>query len=138
MLKLVLDANILVSAFFWKGNECELFKLIEEGKAELYISREMLEEVEDVLNRDKFKGIIIKTNQTSNQIVQKIISISHLVIGSKLNINVCRDADDNMVLECAVHAKADFIVSGDEDLLSLKEYENIKIIQTNEILKILK
>lgn len=138
MLKLVLDANTLVSAFFWKGNEYELFKLIEEGKAELYISREMLEEVEDVLNRDKFKDIIIKTNQTSNQIVQKIISFSHLVIGSKLNINVCRDADDNMILECAVHAKADFIVSGDKDLLSLKEYKNIKIISTNEILKILK
>jgi len=58
MFRLVFDTNILISAFFWKGNEYKLFKKMEEEKAQLYISLEILKEVENVLNRDKFKKII--------------------------------------------------------------------------------
>lgn len=134
MHKLVLDTNTLVSAFFWEGNESELFEKIEEGKAKLFISKEILDEVEDVLNRDKFKEVILKTNQNPDEIIQKIISISHLVIGSELNINVCRDSKDNKFIECAVNANADYIVSGDKDLLVLRNYKKIKIIKTSEIL----
>ena len=88
MLKLVLDTNTLVSAFFWKGNEYDLFKEIEQGKVRLFISKEILDEVGDVLNRDKFKDILEGTNQNADEIVQKIISLSHLVIGKRLNIEV--------------------------------------------------
>jgi len=134
MLKLVLDTNTLVSAFFWKGNEYDLFKEIEQGKVRLFISKEILDEVGDVLNRDKFKDILEGTNQNADEIVQKIISLSHLVIGKRLNINICRDHKDNKFIECAVNAHADFIISGDKDLLSLKQYKYIKIVKTSEIL----
>ena len=137
MLKLVLDTTTLVSAFFWKGNEFELFKKIEQGKAQLFISKNIVKEVEDVLNRPKFEGAIKKVNINPNQIIQNIISVSHLVFGPKLNINVCRDPKDNKFLECAVNANVDYIVSGDKDLLSLEYYKNIKIVRTSEILKLL-
>jgi len=137
MLKIVLDTNVLVSAFFWEGNEAELFRKIEQKKTVLFISQEILKELEDVLNRPKFKEIMIKSNINSNEIIQKIISVSHLVIGNKLNINICRDEKDNKFLECAEHAKADYIVSGDRDLLVLKQYNNFKIVKTSEILKII-
>ena len=84
MIKIVLDTNTLISAFFWQGNEFGLFQNIEQGKAELYISQEILEELKEVLNRDKFKSVISKTNQTPNEIIQKIISVSNVVIGEKL------------------------------------------------------
>ncbi len=48
-LKLVLDTNTIVSAFFWEGNEAELFREIERGKAKLYITSEILKEVEEVM-----------------------------------------------------------------------------------------
>ncbi len=135
MLKLVLDTNTLISAFFWQGNEFELFQKIEQGKAEMYISQEILKEIKEVLEREKFKSIILKTNQTPEEIIQKIISVSHVVMGEELNLNVCRDSKDNKLIECAILAKAEYLVSGDEDLLVLKKYEKIKIVKSSEILK---
>ncbi len=134
MYKLVLDTNTLVSAFFWDGNESDLFEKIEKGKFELFISKEILDEVEDVLNRDKFKEVTLKANQKSDEIIQKIISVSHFVIGPKLNIKICRDSKDDKFIECAVNANADYIVSGDKDLLVLKKYKTIKIVKTSQVL----
>ena len=58
MLKVVLDTNTIISAFFWKGNEHDLFKKIEEKKIELYLSKEILDEIDEVLDRPKFKEVI--------------------------------------------------------------------------------
>ena len=138
MLKLVLDANTIISAFLWEGNEAELFRKIENKKAELYSSFEIVKEIEDVLKRAKFKELIIKSGLTIEEIMQKIISLSNMAFGKKLTINACRDWNDNKILECAKLAGADIIVSGDEDLLVLKEFEGIKILNTKEVLKILK
>ena len=137
LLKLVLDTNTIVSAFFWEGNEAELFRKIEQCKAKLYITIEILKEVEEVIKRPKFNEVMRKTNLTPNQIMQKIVSLSHLVIAPKLGIKVCRDEKDNKFLECAESAKADYLVSGDEDLLSLKEYKEIPIIRTWRMLQLL-
>lgn len=137
MLRLVLDTNVLISAFFWEGNEADLFRKIEQGKVSLFISNEILKEIEDVLNKPKFKEALIKAGITRDQVIQKIISLSHIIIGNKLNINICIDKKDNKFLECAEHAKADYIVSGDKDLLILKKYKNIKVINSSEIIKLL-
>ena len=137
LLKLVLDTNTIVSAFFWEGNEAELFRKIEQGKAELYLTMEILKEIEEVIKRPKFNEVMKKAGLTSDQIMQKIVSLSHVVIALKLNIKVCRDEKDNKFLECAESAKADYIVSGDEDLLSLKDYKGIPIAKSERILKLL-
>lgn len=136
--KVVLDTNTVVSAFFWEGNEAELFRKIEQGKAKLYITSEVLKEVEEVITRPKFDQVMKNAGLTPDRIMQKIVSLSHLVIAPKLNIKVCRDEKDNKFLECAEGAKADYLVSGDEDLLSLKEYKGMPIIRTWRILQLLK
>src|SRR3989338_3273116 len=138
LLKLVLDTNTIVSAFFWGGNEAELFRKIEQGKANLYITDEILKEVEEVIKRPKFDKVIKNAGLTLDQIMQKIFSLSHLVIAPKLNIKVCRDEKDNKFLECAESAKVDYLVSGDEDLLSLKKYKGTPIVRTGKILQLLK
>ena len=137
MLKLVLDTNTIISAFFWEGNEAELLRQIEQGKAKMYITGEILKELEDVIKRPKFYKVMTNAGLTPDQIMQKIVSLSHLVISPKLNIKVCRDEKDNKFLECAESAKVDFIVSGDEDLLVLKKYNNIPIVRTGKILELL-
>ncbi len=137
-LKIVLDTNTIVSAFFWEGNEAELFRKIEQGKAKLHITGEILKEVEDAIKRPKFSEVMANANLTPYKIMQKIASLSHLVIAPKLGINVCRDEKDNKFLECAESAKADYIISGDDDLLSLKEYKRISIVKTWRILQLLK
>ncbi len=137
LLKLVLDTSTIVSAFFWEGNEAGLFRKIEQGKAKLYITSEILKEVEEVIKRPKFDEVMKNAGLTPDQIMQKIVSLSHLVIAPKLGIKVCRDEKDNKFLECAESAKAGYIISGDEDLLSLKEYNGVPIVRTWKILQLL-
>jgi len=136
-LKLVLDTNTIISAFFWNGNEAELFRKIEQGKAALFITREILAEIEDVIKRPKFDKVMKNAGLTPDQIMQKIVSLSHLVIAPKFNIKVCRDEKDNKFLECSESAKVDYLVSGDEDLLVLKEYNGIPIVRTWKMLELL-
>ena len=50
-----------------------------------------------------------------------------LVVPGTTKVNICRDPMDNMVLSCAIEAESEFVVSGDEDLLVLKEYKGIPI-----------
>ena len=137
LYKLVLDTNTIVSAFFWEGNEAQLFRKIEQGKAKLYITSEILKEAEDVVKRPKFNEIMKRANLTPDQVMQKIVSLSHFVIAPKITVKVCRDEKDNKFLECAESAKADYIISGDKDLLSLKEYKGISIVRTSRILQFL-
>ncbi len=137
MLKIVLDTATIVSAFFWEGNEAELLRKIEQGKADLYVTSEILKEVEEVTKRPKFNDVMEKAGLTPDQIMQKVVSLSHLVIAPKLGIKVCRDEKDNKFLECTESAKVDYIVSGDEDLLSLKEHKAISIIRTRKILQLM-
>ena len=115
-----------------------MFRKIENGKARLYITAEILKEVEDVIKRPKFKEVMKKANLSPNSIIQKITSLSHFVISPRLSIKVCRDEKDNKFLECAVSAGANYLISGDEDLISLKEYNGIRILRTWEILQLLK
>ena len=58
-------------AFFWEGNEAELFRKIEQGKAELYTTIEILKEVEGVIKRPKFNEAMKKAGLTIDQMMQK-------------------------------------------------------------------
>src|SRR3989338_11086554 len=101
LLKLVLDTNTIISAFFWEGNEADLLRKIEQGKAKLNITSEILKEIEEVIKRPKFNEVMRNANLTPDQIMQKIVLLSHLVIAPKISIKICRDEKDNKFLECA-------------------------------------
>lgn len=135
MLKLVLDTNTIVSGLLWRGNEFQLLQKIEEGKVQLFITQEILEEISNVLNYPRLTEYIEESGLTVEKLLEKIASMSTFVIGPKQNITICRDKKDNKIIECAVNSKADYIVSGDNDLLDLKEFEGIKIFKTTDILK---
>jgi len=70
------------------------------------------------------------------KLIDKFVSMSTL-IKIKNKVNICRDKADNKFIECALSCSADFIVSGDKDLLVLKKYKKIKIVRTSAILKLL-
>ncbi|MFA4819893.1 MAG: putative toxin-antitoxin system toxin component, PIN family [Candidatus Aenigmatarchaeota archaeon] len=137
MIKLVLDTNVFVSGFLWEGNEAELIRKIERKDAMNFISPEILSEIKDVIGRDKFKNLLAKHNLIADEIIEKIVSLSHIVIGRKLEENVVKaDPKDDKFIECAMNSSADYIVTGDKHLLELKEYENVKIITAKEFVDI--
>ena len=131
MLKVVLDSNIFISGILFGGNPRKIISLILEGKIELFISSEILVEIKTVLERDKFGFPVTVTRQ----IVFEIESLSRLVLPGQRHSVVARDLRDNIIIDCAVEAGADYIITGDDDLLSMKRFGKIGIVSAAEFLK---
>lgn len=131
---LVLDTNIIVSATIANGNEFKLLKKAENKDFILAISPPLLIEFKEVISREKFGY----NAHEIDKIVSDVVKISKIFYpGESIDI-IKEDPDDNRVLECAVTANADYIVSGDYHLRDLKEYRAIKIIRSKDILEIFK
>lgn len=123
MLGVVLDTNILISATIRRGNQFNLLMLGKLGQIKIITSPQILSEVEEVLKRAKFEF----SAEHIAKALSEIKSITYLVYpNEKVNV-VKEDPDDDAIIECALAGKADYIISGDGDLLNLKEYKGIKI-----------
>jgi len=129
-MKLVLDTNVYISAFYWGGNPQKIIDRISEGMDTLYVSSTILNEVADVMARPKFKS----TPEIIDGYIKAIEKISKKVFPTGSIKEICRDKDDDDKIECGVISKADFIITGDEDLLILKSYQGIKIVTPSEYL----
>jgi putative PIN family toxin of toxin-antitoxin system len=129
-MKIVLDSNIFVSSFFWRGNPRKIFDRVTNGLDELYITDDILNEVLTVMSRKKFD---VKKNEIDDYI-NIIESYSIKIFPKNTAEEISRDKDDNKVLQCGSEGKVDFIVTGDNDLLVLKEYKNSKIVNAKEYL----
>jgi uncharacterized protein len=122
--RVVLDTNVLVSAFLFEGKPRELFRKVISGSIQCFLSEPILRELTEVLQRPKF-GVPYEVCQ---QIVQELYAICEVVDpASRIDI-VRSDPDDNRILECALEAKADFLVTGDRHLLEIETFRGIEII----------
>ena len=129
--RFVLDNNILVSALLVKNSSpFWVIKKVEEMGVILYSEATLLE-LNQVLNRKKF--IKYFTVEEKQEFIVKLIESAELVV-IKESIDVCRDPNDNKFLELAVSGDANFIISGDQDLLVLNPFRNIEIITSNDFL----
>ncbi len=128
-MRVVVDTNILVSAMIKpRGNIGLILKHLRAGKYTLIYSEPMLTEIVDVLNRPRIRDKYGFEPGDIETFVALLILRGKVVV-PKRRIAVCRDPKDNMILEAAVDGNADKIVSGDNDLLSLKEIEDIPILK---------
>jgi putative PIN family toxin of toxin-antitoxin system len=129
--RFVVDNNILVSALLVKNSApFQVISKIEERDVILY-SEETLLEINQVLSRKKFiKYFAIEEKQA---FIFKLLEKAELVEIEE-SINICRDPKDDKFLELAVSGKADFIITGDQDLLVLNPFRNIEIITANDFL----
>ncbi len=129
-MKAVFDTNIFISAFVIPGSQGErAFLLARQKQFELYTSVPILTETANKL-RDKF-------DQSEEDIKEalRLISRSARVIKPAVELNVLEDFPDNRILECAVEAEADVIVSGDRHLLKLKKFQGIPIVRLVDFLR---
>ncbi|MDR2848465.1 MAG: putative toxin-antitoxin system toxin component, PIN family [Bacteroidales bacterium] len=132
-MKLDLDSNIFVSAFFWGGHPRKIMERIIKGIDDLFISKDILQEVSSVMVRPKF-GV---EQEYVNHFIQSIEELSHLLYPKGLVKGVCRDKKDDKILECALIATADYLITGDNDLLVLKSFEGTQIITPNDYLSLI-
>ncbi len=134
-MKLVVDTNVLVSAFLWKGTPGQLIELAGEKECRLFTSRILIDELAEVLQCKKLAKQVQATGLTAAQMLRNYQKLATTVTARRLAQQVSRDADDDAVLACALAAQADLIVSGDDDLLVLKQFQGIRIVTAAQAAK---
>jgi len=133
-MRIVLDANIFVSSFFWGGNPRMVLERVIEGLDELFITKEILDEIDEVMGRPKFHA----DKEEIDYFISSIEEIGNKIIPKRQIKNGSRDKTDNKYIECGIAANVDYIISGDVHLLALRVYENIKIITARNYLETVK
>lgn len=124
-MRVVADSNIYISALLFAGFPSVLLERAQTGKIDLFISQPILDEVLTVMRREKFK----RTEAQVQEAREIIEGCTQRVEPTEMVYVVTADPSDNKIIECALAAKADVIVSGDKHLLRLKEHAGIPIMK---------
>jgi len=124
VLRVVLDTNVLISAILFGGKPRRILEKAIRGEIRLCLSEPMLEELKGVLQRSKFDY----SPEMIQIILTELMSISDFVNPSETINIVAEDPEDNRILECAVAANADYVITGDSHLLKLNKYLNIDVL----------
>lgn len=128
--RVVLDTNILISGVVFGGKPREILEMAKTRVIQGVISQILLAELGEVLSKkfDYPESRILQINRKMKKIFNVVYPVE--------SINIVRDDDDNRVLEAAVAGGCDYIVTGDEDLLILKKFKNIKILTPAEFVSL--
>lgn len=126
-MKIVIDTNVVASAIFFGGRPRQLLEMLLNKELESFVTQEIIEEYKETVDYLK--------NKYSSKPLQ--IPLTHIIsacqlIESNTVVKVCRDPDDDKFISCAIDAKCVYIVSGDKDLLTVKEYKDTEIITVAE------
>ena len=126
-MKIVIDTNVVASAIFFGGKPAELIKMVLNHTLSAVATQEILEEYQDTIDYllKKYKGKRLNFSAVP-------LFSSMEIIQSESQIDVCRDPDDNKFISCAMDGKCLYIVSGDKDLLTLEQYQQIQMVTVAE------
>lgn len=131
MIRAALDTNVYISALNFGGVPLKVLQLARQKVYRLCISRPVCEEVRRVL-AERFLWSAVETDQA----LRLILGVSR-VVDPETRLAVAADPADNRILECAVAARADFVVTGDDHLLRLRSVEGIQIVTPRVFLETL-
>ena len=130
-MRVVIDTNILISATFWSGKPKQLLNQIRRGQITFLTSDILLTELKEVLTRED-KPFKLSVREAS-RVLTHLRTLAEIIEPHNL-VTTCRDEADNRVLECAIDGRADWIVTGDTDLLDLKNFQGVKITTVADFL----
>lgn len=129
--RIVFDTNIYISAILFGGIPEEILSLCRSGLIEVCISDPIVKEITTVLTK-KFSWDKVQVQKT----LETIAGLTSLVEINCQPITAIKcDDSDNRILETAISANADIVVSGDSHLLALNKYTNIKIVTAKSFLE---
>ncbi|MFZ2653961.1 MAG: putative toxin-antitoxin system toxin component, PIN family [Victivallales bacterium] len=130
-LRIVLDTNVTISGILFGGIPRSILDMLISKRHDFFLSMPIIEEIREVLNRPKF-GF---DNGNALLVVEELHSTCAIVKPAKAINFIIDDPDDDKILECAVEADADIIISGDSHLLSLGSYKGIKILSPRQFIQ---
>lgn len=126
-MRIVVDTNVVISGMFFGGNPRKIIESIVDGDIAAFATTEIIDEYMEII-----ESMIERKQGGFNQRVFSPLFSALNIINSETKIEISRDPDDDKFIECAVDAKALYIVSGDKDLLDISEYKDIQIITAKE------
>jgi putative PIN family toxin of toxin-antitoxin system len=134
-VRVVADTNVIVSAFLWGGVPRQVLDAAAAQRLELFTSRPLVAELEDVLSRGKLAEQLRRTRFGCAYLLARYTQLATLIVPAEITIPELRDPDDVAVLACALAARAQAIVSGDDDLRALGAYQGIAILSPADCLR---
>ena len=132
MIRAVLDTNTIVSGLGWGGPPGAVVDAALAGHFEIVTSPALLDELRRVLGYPKLQAVIGDADE-----LVKFLALAAVVVTPTETVAVSRDPDDDRLIEAALAANADVIVTGDQDLLTLERVDQIKILTPREFLEAL-
>ena len=131
-IRVVPDTNVYISALLWTGIPHRLLGWAEAGELTLVTTPAIMEELREVLGHAKFR-LRIRDPQTSVvELLESLLSVVEVIPDLAIEPVIKRDPDDDKILACAVAARAEWLISGDDHLLSVKRYKGIRIITPSQ------
>lgn len=131
MTRLVVDTNVLLSSFIGSGPPRLILNRIRDGRDLLCLSAQILEEYLEVLHRAGIPEDLLRPLFSLFQDSDHVI----LTTPTRRIALIRDDPSDNMFLECATEARADFLISGDRHLKKLRRFQDIEIVTPREYLE---
>ncbi len=148
-IKAVFDCNILIQAAANSQNPASAcFRLAESKAIELFVSEITLAELEEVLNRDYIKEYFRYTDEVITEFLERVKNVATIVRKIPKVFSLPRDVDDEIYVDLAVEAEADYIVTRDKDLIDLmkgfdfeskqfrQKFRPLKVVQPINFLRI--
>jgi putative PIN family toxin of toxin-antitoxin system len=134
-MRVVFDTNLIISGLLWSGTPNKALQFVFDKTIVLITTEALIDELRDVLKRDKFKKYLDRLQKLPEELVEDLLQ--YAVIAEPITVDNpdLRDRDDLIVLEAAIGGKATFVTSGDDDLLSLRSYMNIPIITASQLIQ---
>ncbi|GHU06101.1 PIN domain-containing protein [Spirochaetia bacterium] len=126
-MRIVIDTNILISAIFFDGLPEKLIDLVLSDTVAAIISEDILREYEVTV-----QDMIQKLHAAEFHFSLATLLEHLIVVAPQSQIEICRDPDDDKFINCAVDTGCEYIVSGDKDLLVLKNYGKVQILTVRE------
>ncbi|MCI0507175.1 MAG: putative toxin-antitoxin system toxin component, PIN family [Gammaproteobacteria bacterium] len=136
-MRIVLDTNTVISALLWRGTPHEFVAAASTRPIVFFTSPALLAELADILTRKKLAPAVTASGLSPNELMQRYRRLATVIHSDPIPPTVVSDPDDDHVIACAITAKTHMIVSGDRDLLDLKEHQSIRIVTSAQALQII-
>ena len=128
MIRAVIDTNIIVSAFFWGGLPRAALDAARAKRFRMVTTEELIDELKVVISRPKFADRLAQIGETVDSLLENDYrALVEVVEPSTIEPVIIDDPDDDALIACAIGGAADYIISGDHDLLDLGAYQSIKM-----------
>jgi putative PIN family toxin of toxin-antitoxin system len=128
-VRVVIDTNVIISRYWSpRGIASRVLGLLERNAFELVLSADILAEYHRVLRYPDIQAFHRMSDAEIDRALDELVGVSIVIEPSERLAVIEDDPDDDIFLECAVEAKAQFIVSGNKHLLKLGAYRGIQIL----------